>query len=441
MSGTPIRVRIAPSPTGFAHVGTAYTALFNFAYARKNNGKFILRLEDTDVARHVEGAEEAIYDGLNWLGLTWDEGPKLPAGKAGNGGKYGPYRQSERLPIYKKKAEELLGKDFAYKDEGAVKFKSKFKSNKIGWIDVIRGKVEFPVSEISDFVIIKSDGYPTYNFAVVVDDALMEISHVIRGEEHISNTPRQLALYDAFKISRPEFAHLPTLRNKDRKKLSKRLDPVDLKKYQNEGYLPEALINFLCLLGWSHPEEKEIFGLNEFVKLFDLKRVRKAGPIFNIEKLEWINKQYLIKQAEERPKEFVSYASNVSIYSGKPNFEQVGLGTATIISQRIDKFQEYDNMVRPYYETPKTLDTKNLSTNKKVHLEESLKFLKSLGEWDDENINEGLLGLAKEKKYNLREFFMDLRIALTGETVGVPLGNLISNLTKKETVHRIKKLI
>jgi len=205
-----VRVRIAPSPTGFAHVGTAYVALFNYSYARKQKGQFIIRLEDTDVKREVKGAEKAIYDGLSWLGLSWDEGPD-------KGGKYEPYRQSERLDIYKKRVQELIEKDLAYQDEGAVK--SKFKSKeKISWIDLVRGKIEFPASEVEDFVLLKSDGYPTYNFAVVVDDILMKITHVIRGEEHISNTPRQLALYKAFETSPPEFAHLPTLRNKERKK-------------------------------------------------------------------------------------------------------------------------------------------------------------------------------------------------------------------------------
>ncbi|MFV1917654.1 MAG: glutamate--tRNA ligase, partial [Patescibacteria group bacterium] len=284
MSKSTIRVRIAPSPTGFAHVGTAYTALFNYAYVKKNQGKFVLRLEDTDIKRHVKGAEEAIYDGLSWLGLNWDEGPV-------KGGKYGPYRQSERLEIYKEKANELKGNGLAYEDDGAIRFKNPGKD--ISWEDKVRGKVTFPGGEVTDFVLLKSNGYPTYNFAVVVDDILMKISHVIRGEEHISNTPRQLALYYALRQKPPEFAHLPTLRNKERKKLSKRKDPVDLRIYQKEGYLPEALVNFLCLLGWSHPKEKEIFLLSEFVKLFSLNRVRKAGPIFNVEKLDWINGEYI----------------------------------------------------------------------------------------------------------------------------------------------------
>jgi glutamyl/glutaminyl-tRNA synthetase len=281
-----VRVRIAPSPTGFAHVGTAYTALFNFAFARNKNGKFIIRIEDTDVKRHLPRAEEAIYQALSWLGIDWNEGPD-------KGGKYGPYKQSERLDIYREKAKELIKKDLAYEEEGAIRYKNP--KEDIAWRDLVRGEISFPGSEIGDFVIMKSDGYPTYNFAVVVDDSLMKISHIIRAEEHISNTPRQIALYKALGLKIPEFAHLPLLRNPDRSKISKRKNPVALSWYREQGYLPEALINFLCLLGWSHPEGKEIFSLEEFIKVFDIKRVRKAGPIFNLKKLDWINGEYILK--------------------------------------------------------------------------------------------------------------------------------------------------
>ncbi|MBI4157883.1 glutamate--tRNA ligase, partial [Candidatus Woesebacteria bacterium] len=268
-----IRVRIAPSPTGFAHVGTAYTALFNYAYARHNKGVFIVRVEDTDVKRNIKGAEEAIFDGLRWFGIDWDEGGE-------KGGKFGPYRQSEKLATYQKIAKELVVKGLAYEEEGAIRFKNPGKD--VSWDDLVRGKITFPGGEVTDFVILKSDGFPTYNFGVVVDDIEMKITHVIRGEEHISNTPRQLALYDALGVTPPFFAHHVTLRNSERKKLSKRRDPVDLRIYKDQGYLPEALVNFLCNLGFSHPDGKEIYSLEEYVQLFDIKRVRKAGPVFDL---------------------------------------------------------------------------------------------------------------------------------------------------------------
>src|SRR3990167_3768566 len=296
MTAPRIRTRIAPSPTGFAHVGTAYVALFNYAFAKKNGGDFILRIEDTDVKRNVAEAEKAIYEGLAWLGLSWAEGPD-------KGGKYGPYRQSQRLAIYKKKAEELLEKGYAYEEAGAIRFKNPGKD--ISWIDEVRGEISFSGGEITDFVLLKSDGFPAYNFGVVVDDIEMEITHVIRGEEHISNTPRQLALYKAFGVTPPQFAHLPTIRNEEHKKLSKRRDTVDLRLFRKQGYLPEAVVNFLGLLGWSHPGEEEVFPLKEFVRSFDLTRVRRAGPILDVKKLDWLNGIY-IRGLDE--KDFVSIA-------------------------------------------------------------------------------------------------------------------------------------
>ncbi|MCJ7829570.1 glutamate--tRNA ligase family protein, partial [Patescibacteria group bacterium] len=217
-----VRVRIAPSPTGLAHVGNIYIALFNFAFARQNKGKFILRIEDTDMKRHVPAAEKVIYEALGWLDLRYDEGPDI-------GGKYGPYRQSERLALYKKYADQLLKDDFAYKDEGAIRFK--VPSGKTAWGDLIRGKIEFDNKEIKDFVILKSDNYPSYNFAVAIDDWLMKISHVIRAEEHISNTPRQIMIYQALGAPVPEFVHLPLLRNQDHSKISKRKNPVAISWY------------------------------------------------------------------------------------------------------------------------------------------------------------------------------------------------------------------
>ena len=220
-----VRTRVAPSPTGIVHVGTGYMALFSYAFARSSDGKFILRLEDTDIKRHVKRAEKVIYEGLKWLQLTWDEGPD-------KGGEFGPYKQSERLPIYKQKAKELLDKGLAYEDKGAIRFKNlpagRQVQGNISWHDLVRGEVTFPGSEVTDFVIVRSDGIPLYNFAVVVDDILMKITHVIRGEEHISNTPRQLALYKAFGVPPPELAHVPLLRNPDKSKISKRSNSVSL---------------------------------------------------------------------------------------------------------------------------------------------------------------------------------------------------------------------
>jgi nondiscriminating glutamyl-tRNA synthetase len=425
MAKTDIRVRIAPSPTGFAHVGTAWMALFNYAFAKKNKGKFVLRLEDTDVKRNIKAAEKQIYDGLSWLGLSWDEGPD-------KGGPFAPYRQSQRLALYRKKAEELLKKKLAYKDKGALRFKNP--GEDVEWNDLVRGNVKFPGSEVTDFVIIKSNGYPTYNFAVVIDDIGMKMSHVIRGEEHISNTPRQLALYKAFKVEPPQFAHLPTLRNAQRKKLSKRRDPVDLRIYQNQGYLPEALVNFLALLGWSHPAEKEIFSLKEFVEKFDLKRVRHAGPIFNMQKLDWINGEY-IRNTSDSKLSSLTY----KFYKGKypkSKIEKI----IPLIKERINKLSEFETLAGFFFKEPKI--KKNLfEKDWEKHLESASKALESVDKWSGKAVDTALLKSVGENKYKTGQFFMNLRIAITGNRVTPPINDSIVLLGKKDTIKRLKRLV
>src|SRR3989304_2195395 len=422
-----VRVRIAPSPTGFAHVGTAYTALFNFAFAQKNKGKFILRLEDTDIKRHVKGAENAIYNGLSWLGLTWDEGPDL-------GGKYGPYRQSERLKTYSEWSERLQEEGKAYKEEGAVRFKNS--GEDMEWEDLVRGKISFPGGEVTDFVILKSDGFPTYNFGVVVDDILMKISHFIRGEEHISNTPRQLALYKAFKVNPPQFAHLPTLRNADRKKLSKRRDPVDLRIFREQGYLPEALVNFLCLLGWSHPKGEEIFSLDEFIKLFNLDRVRPAGPIFNMEKLDWLNNQYIQKLSDKE------FAERVKPFSP----EKVSLSelqqVAPLVKTRLKKLSEFESLGSPLFSDPGSPPRDMLKRVNKKHLEAAYKDLIALSPEDwEKSFDNVVLVTVDKNKFKTGEFFMSLRIAQFSSNATPPINDSMKFLGKEESLKRIKRLI
>lgn len=419
-----VRVRIAPSPTGFAHVGIAYAALFNLAFAQKNQGKFIIRIEDTDVKRHVPEAEEAIFKDLSWLGLSWDEGPD-------KGGKFGPYRQSERLKIYQEKAEELLDSGKAYPDAGAVRFKNPGRD--LNWEDLIRGKISFPGGEVTDFVILKSDGYPTYNFAVVVDDILMRITHVIRGEEHISNTPRQLALYKAFETQPPKFAHLPTLRGADRKKLSKRRDPVDLRIYREEGYLPEALVNFLCLLGWSHPQGKEIFPLSEFIRFFDLKKVRKAGPVFDIKKLDWMNGVYIRKKTGKQLVQLIK----PFVPGMRPSLIKK---TAPLLRERVNKLSEIKPLVGFFLEEPK-IDKKELNRKNRAYLLAALASLEACKAWSHRQIEKVLRGLAEEKDWKTAEFFMSLRIAVTGKKVGLPLIESLEILGKEKTLARIRKAL
>jgi len=412
-----VRVRIAPSPTGFAHVGTGYIALFNYAFAKKEKGIFVLRLEDTDVKREIKGAEEAIYKGLAWLGLSWDEGPDV-------GGKYGPYKQSERLDLYKKRAKELLDKGLAYEEDGALRFKNTGKD--MSWKDLVRGEVSFPGGEITDFVILKSDGFPTYHFGVVVDDISMDITHVIRGEDHISNTPKHLALYDAFGVTPPIYGHLPTLRNNETgKKLSKRRDTVDLRVFRDQGYLPEALVNFMCLQGWSHPEGKEIFNLSDFVKNFDMDRVRKAGPKFDVVKLDWINGEYLRNLSDE---EFVKKLSDFH----KEKYENGLLKKiAPIVKDRIKKLSDFEPFAGFFFTQPK-VDKKLFGKKYKEHLTAAMAATES---------GKDLMEVVKEKEFKTGDFFMDLRIAITGSKFTPPINESIMILGKEESLKRIKKVI
>ena len=336
-----IRVRYAPSPTGHLHIGNARTALFNYLYARSKGGKFIIRIEDTDQKRNIEGGEESQLKYLKWLGMDWDEGVDV-------GGKYGPYRQSERNDIYQKYYNELLEKGLAYKcycTEGEIEkereeqmarnetphysgkcrhltvqeqqqleaegrqpsIRFKVPQGKIfSFDDMVKGQVSFESDGIGDHVIVKKDGIPTYNFAVTIDDHLMEISHVLRGDDHISNTPKQLMIYEALGWTPPIFGHMTLIVNESRKKLSKRDESIIqfIEQYEELGYIPEALFNFIALLGWSPEGEEEIFTKEEFINIFDPNRLSKSPALFDKQKLAWMNNQYMKQIELDRVVEF-----------------------------------------------------------------------------------------------------------------------------------------
>lgn len=423
-----IRVRIAPSPTGFAHIGTAYTALFNYAFAKKNKGKFVIRVEDTDVKRNVKGAEEAIFEGLSWLSIPHNESVKKP-------GKYGPYRQSDKIEVYEKKARELVKKGLAYEDDGAIRFKNPGKD--VFWKDLIKGQINFSGDEITDFVILKSDGYPTYNFAVVIDDLDMKITHVIRGEDHVSNTPRQIAIYKAFEEKSPFFAHHPTLRNKEHKKLSKRKDKVNIMTFKEEGYLPEALVNFLCLLGWSHPDEKEVFGLSEFVELFSLERVRKAGPIFDTKKLDWMNGEYIRKTNNE--KLIIKIDEFYKEEYPKEKLKRV----LPLVKDRINKLTEFKRLAGPIFETPSKPIEKMFRKDFKTHISTVTIALEGLSDsdWEQPKIDEAILSVVDKNKFNKSDFFMNLRVSQFSSNVTPPVNESIKIIGKEETIKRLKSVL
>ena len=465
---TMVRTRIAPSPTGEdLHIGNLYTALFNWAFARKNNGQFIVRIEDTDRKRMVEDSEKRILSTLKKYGLEYDE-------SVDKSGQYGPYRQSERLDIYKKYAEELVAKGKAYycfcTEERLSKLREEQKNNKIPprydkhclkeitdhesrikkgesfvirlnvpeneditFHDEIRGDITINTNNIDDQVLIKSDGFPTYHLAVVVDDHLMEISHVIRGEEWIASTPKHLLLYRYFGWELPVYVHSPLLRNPDKSKLSKRKNPVWSSWYLNEGYLPDAMLNFLALMGWSHPEEKEIFSLEEFVEVIDLKRLSTVGPVFDIKKLEWLNGEYIRKIKSEELK--------LTIYEffEKKYSSELIEKTIPLIQERIKTLKEYDEYCRFFIEEPKeyeiNLDGKR-DLLKKMH--ETLTMIK---DWNANIIGEVMQHLAQDEGISISKFFMLLRVAMTGKKITPPLNESMEILGKEEVLKRISVIV
>lgn len=471
-----VRTRFAPSPTGFLHIGGAYQALLDYAWAKKNKGKFILRIEDTDLKRFIPEAEEVIYQGLKWLGLEPDESPI-------KGGPYGPYRQSERLSIYKKYAQELIEKNFAYycfcspqrleevrkerqkkglppmydrhcrnlkKAEISKRIKNGEKyvirlkvpdNQEIIVPDLIRGKIIFKSEVIDDQILLKSDGFPTYHLAVVVDDYLMRITHVIRGEEWLSSAPKHILLYQYFGWKPPVFLHTPTIRDESRKKLSKRLGHTALNWYQQEGFLPQALLNFLALLGWSHPQQKEFFSLEEFIKYFDLKDLSPVGPVFDLRKLEWLNGVYIRKLSDKKLVQLIKpYAP------AKMTFDLINK-TIPLIKERIHKLSDYSQMVGFLVEEPK-IDIEVLVQKGgkdkdliKNQFSEVLACFSKIKNWKTETLEKEVRGLAEKNKWHIGKFFMALRIAITGKTVTPPLFESMELLGKEKTLKRVKKAI
>ena len=436
-----VRVRIAPSPTGSPHIGTAWQALFDFIFAKKNNGKFILRLEDTDRARYVEESEGQIYETLKWLGLNYDEGPDI-------GGSFGPYKQSERLDIYKDHVQKLLDKGLAYEDEGAVRFRIE-KSGQTTYRDLVGDRdITQENSLQDDFVILKSDGYPTYNFANVIDDHLMEISHVIRGNEYISSMPKYLQLYKAFEWNPPQFAHFPLLVGSDRSKLSKRHGAKGALEFKNDGYLKEAVLNFLMLLGWSHPLGKEIFSVEEAIKLFDLKDVNPSAAYFDETKLDWINGEYIRKSQNSNLKtQIYQYLMDISggkLKNGHPTEEDIEK-VVPLIKERIKKLSDFIPLTNFLWEKAEyemeifnRLKIKDLKLMMKKILEKLQAMQKP---WNSENFEKTFRELALDINLSVSQMFQLIRVAVSGQLVTPPLFESIKILGEDQTIERVKEAI
>ncbi len=439
-----VRVRIAPSPTGSPHIGTAWQALFNFIFAKKHQGKFILRIEDTDRARYIPESEQEIFETFKWLGFDFDEGPN-------EGGSFSPYRQSERVKVYKKHADLLLKNGTAYQDEGAVRFKTE-KSGQTVWHDLVgdeqssRGgkDISFPNNTQEDFVILKSDGYPTYNFANVVDDHLMEISHVIRGNEFISSTPKHLMLYKSFDWTPPQFAHMPVLVGADRAKLSKRHGAKSALEFKKEGYLKEAILNFLALLGWTHPEGKEIFDMDELISLFDFKDFNASSAYFDIKKLEWMNGEYIRRMSDEQlTNELKEYLVD------HPAKEKIA-PLVPLVKDRIKKLSDFVPLTEFMFEKPeydkaqfeKLKITRPSSGGKNQNdvLEKILEKLKAMEKpWKTDVFEQTFRKLADETGISASKMFQLIRVAVSGQLVTPPLFDCIKILGEEEVIKRVEE--
>lgn len=468
-----VRTRIAPSPTGKdVHVGTVAIGLMNWAWARKNDGKFIIRIEDTDRTRLVPGGEENMLQSLTQMGLIADESPLV-------GGPYAPYRQSERLNIYKKHAEELVTKGIAYyctcSKERLDEIRSKQQALKqiprydkhclshqdevkkdiekgasyvirlnvardkqVSFHDVVRGDITFSTNDIDDQVLLKSDGFPTYHLGVVVDDHLMQISHVIRGEEWLPSTPKHILLYEGFGWEPPMYAHISLLRNPDRSKLSKRKNPVWASDYLAEGFLSEALLNYLALMGWSHPEGKDVFSMEEYVNVFDLKDIQKTAPIFDRAKLEWMNGEYLrkcsISNFQDSIEKYVK-AYNKEAYALILEHRELFGKSAPLIQERIKKLSEYWDLVRFFFIRPTVYDIDLNQYKEQLHA--TCTALEANSKWNATSIGETMQSVCEKLGMKRSEYFMMIRIAVTGHKVSPPLNESMELLGKEECITRL----
>ena len=487
------RVRIAPSPTGPLHIGTARTALFNFLYARRTGGAFVLRLEDTDVARSTVAFEADIIEQLHWLGITWDEGPDSAGGN--DRGPFPPYRQMQRIDSHKAAAAALLAHNLAYPcyctpeeldadrkaqeaaheapvyvgrcakltpeqraereaagKRGAIRFR--VSAGKISWPDLVRGEVEFDTANIGgDFLIVRSDGTPLYHFAVVVDDASMEMTHLIRGEDHISNTPKHILLFQALGHVVPAFAHLPLILNPDRTKMSKRKSQTAIADYRAQGYLPEAMVNFLSLLGWSTGTEEEILTLDELCGRFDLEHVHKGGAVFDKDRLEWLNGQWIRKLAPEdlieRLGPFLAADRDAGRIDRVPTPEELR-PLIPIIQERLPTLGAVGELIGFLWQDRVALDPATL-VPKRWDRATTVAALRAAREaidgstgpvtFEADELEPPMRALAESNGWKAGDLFMAIRVAVTGRTATPPLFDSLVALGHDRTLARLDAAI
>jgi nondiscriminating glutamyl-tRNA synthetase len=482
MAKSEVRVRYAPSPTGHLHIGNARTALFNYLFARSQNGKFIIRIEDTDKKRNIAGGEQSQLKYLKWLGIDWDESIDV-------GGDYGPYRQSERNDIYQKYYNDLLERGLAYKcycteeelekereeqvargemprysgkcanltaeereafeKEGrmpSIRFRVP-QGKTYNWNDIVKGDISFDSNDIGDFVIVKKDGTPTYNFAVAIDDHLMKISHVLRGEDHISNTPKQMMVFEAFGWAPPVFGHMTLIVNENRKKLSKRDESIIqfIEQYADLGYLPEALFNFIALLGWSPVGEEEIFSKEEFIEIFDPERLSKSPAVFDTQKLKWMNNQYMknldlekvveltlphLVKAGRLPEQMTDQERKwaerlISLYQEQLSYGAEIVELTEMFFKNDVQYDEEAKAVLSEEQVPEVLSTFKAE-------------VESLEEFTADHIKKSIKAVQKATGQKGKKLFMPIRVATTGQTHGPELPVAIELLGKEKILSRLE---
>jgi glutamyl-tRNA synthetase len=410
------RVRYAPSPTGIPHIGNIRTALYNFLFAKSAGGAFILRIEDTDRKRLIPSSKEAIKKSLLALNLEWDE----------------YYQQSKRLELYQKHSTFLKDKKLVYEDEGSWRFKIP-KGKTLRWQDLVHGEIEFSSNVLEDFVIVKSDGFPTYHFASVIDDHDMQISHVIRGDEWISSTPKHLLLYQSFNWQSPQFVHIPPILGPNKKKLSKREGARSVLDYIKDGYLPQALVNFLALLGWMPAGEQELFSLDELIKEFSLNRLNKNSPIFNLEKLNWFNMQWM-KKVED-----VQLAQQIKKHFPHYDLKKIK-SLVPLVRERMKTLLEFPKIADFFFNPPKISDIPKVSVSSALIANITSVFEKSKN-WNTSVIKKLIEDAAVSQKIDRVELIAAIRNIVSGAIITPPLYESLEQLGKEETILRLKNYV
>ena len=476
-----IRVRYAPSPTGYIHIGNLRTALYNYLFAKHNNGKFILRIEDTDQTRKVEGAVENLIATMNWAGLDYDEGPFKE-------GEYAPYKQSERLEIYKERAEFLIKNKKAYycfcstdrltalreeqqklklpqtkydkhclnlteeevkqKLSGGIPYVIRLnveQGKTIKFVDIVRGDVEFSSEVVDDQVLMKSDGFPTYHLANVIDDYLMKVSHVIRGEEWLPSTPKHILLYQAFGWEIPVFAHLPLLLNPDRSKLSKRQGDVAVEDYKKKGYLKESLLNFIALLGWTAGDDKEFYYMNDLIESFSLDRVNKSGAVFDIEKLNWLNAEHLRKKSDNELISMIRTELKESKYSSQEYSDEYLLNVIIAMKERVSFVKEFYEKGNYFFEEPSDYEESAVKKGWKQNSPDILnKYLELISQPENpvrEDFEKALQTTADEMGVGKGNVIHPLRLATSGVSGGPGIVDICFIIGREKVKTRIEKII